>query len=94
MKRESAFKGPKTAVEFVSREVGGVVGATTSVQLPRNEKQVTNVKHSMNCTQDSDAGADHLFIVMQEAYTQDHTNSFVCDVRTAPDPAIVLAYDH
>ena len=40
-----------------------------------------------------DAAADNLFVVMQRAHTEDPSVQFVRGIRTAPDPAIVLAYD-
>ena len=84
-------------MEVISGEVGGIVGATASGQLPRNEKQVSNLKRKVTSTVSSgnhgDAAADNLFIVMQRAHTQDPNAMFVRDVKTAPEPAIVLAND-
>ena len=83
-------------MEVISGEVGGIVGATASGQLPRNEKQVSNLKRKVTSTVSSgkhgDAAADNLFIVMQRAHTQDPNAKFVRDVKTAPEPAI--ADDH
>ena len=71
---------------------------TASEQLPRNEKQVSNLKRKVTSTVSSgkhgDAAAANLFIVMQRAHTQDPNAMFVRDVKTAPEPAIVLADDH
>ena len=43
--------------------------------------------------QSSSAAADELFVVMQTAHTQDPKKKFVRDIKTAPEPAIVLADD-
>ena len=97
VKDECTSRGPKAVVEVVSGEAGGVVGASAPGQLPRNEKQVSNLKRKAKSTltsgQHCDAGADDLFIVMQRAHTQDPSNKFIRDVKTAPEPAIVLADD-
>ena len=37
--------------------------------------------------------ADELFAVMQRAHTQAPAHKFVRDIKTAPEPAIVLAED-
>ena len=37
-------KGPRGTLESISREIGGVVGAAASGELPRNEKLVSNTK--------------------------------------------------
>ena len=39
------------------------------------------------------AAADDLFVVMQRAHTEDPSAQFIRGIRTAPDPAIVLASD-
>ena len=40
-----------------------------------------------------DAAEDDLFVVMHRAHTEDPSAQFIRSIRTAPDPAIVLAYD-
>ena len=42
---------------------------------------------------EGDATADNLFVVMQRAHTEDPSAQFIRGIRTAPDPAIVLACD-
>ena len=44
IKEESSNKGPREIVEVVSRQAGGIVGAIAPGQLPRDEKQISNVK--------------------------------------------------
>ncbi len=98
VKEECLAKGPKATVEQVSSEVGGVLRASASAQLPRNEKQVANQRRRVKTAQASghpmNAAADDLFVIMQRAHTQDPTHQFVRDIKTAPEPAIVLACDH
>ena len=97
VKEECLIKGPKATVEQVSSQVGGVLCVSTSGQLPRNEKQVANQRRRAKATQASghptNVTADALFVIMQMAHTQDPTHKFVRDIKTAPEPAIVLAYD-
>ena len=96
IKEESLVKGPKAAVEGLSLKVGGLLGATASGQLPRNEKQISNAKlrsSAAKCESEIDSAADELFVVMQRAFTQDPLKKFIRDIKTAPEPAIVLADD-
>lgn len=88
---KSTNKGPREVVEGVSRQVGGILGATAPGQLPRDEKQISNIKKSKpSMVEDV---ADEVFVVMQRAYAQDTMNNFIRDIKTAPEPAIVLASD-
>ena len=68
------------------------MGAIAPGQLPRDEKQINNVKRgAQQGTMDS--VADELFVVIQRAYAQDTTNKFIRDIKIAPEPATVLADD-
>ena len=89
IKEESSTNGPKATVEIISSEVSGMLGASSSGQLPRNEKQVANVrgKGKMSSLTNSEA-IDDLFVIMQEAHTQDSHHKFVRDIKTSPEPAI------
>ena len=44
IKEDSSNKGPREIVEGVSRQVGGILRVTAPGQLPRDEKQISNVK--------------------------------------------------
>lgn len=94
IKENSVNVGPRVTVEGVSREGCGVLGATGSGQLPRDEKQVSNVKRRSRSMQQGtmDTVADELFVVMR-AHAQETRNKFIRDIKTAPEPAIVLADD-
>ena len=55
--------------------------------LRMNEQQVSYVAMSgTNC-------ADELFIVMQRCKKEDESGQFIRDVRTAPEPAMILVTD-
>lgn len=90
-------QGLKATVEHLSTVSGGVVGASAPGQLPRDEKQVTNMRKREKlrgrCGGPS-ADLDDLFVVMQQAHTEDPASKFVCGIRAAPDPAIVIAEDY
>jgi len=90
-------QGLKATVEHLSTVSGGVVGASAPGQLPRDEKQVTNMRKREKlrgrCGGPS-ADSDDLFVVMQQAHTEDPASKFVCGIRAAPDPAIVIAEDY
>ena len=87
-------QGPKETIEYASSQVGGVAQALGAGQLPRSEKQVTNMRRSEKLKgTNGDAAADNLFVVVQRAHTEDPSAQFICGIRTAPDPAIILAYD-
>ena len=60
IKEDSSNKGPREIVD-VSRQAGGILGAIAPGQLPRDEKQISNVKRR---TQQGmmDSVADELFV--------------------------------
>ena len=95
VRAESLQKGPKATVEQVSSEVGGVVHASAPGELPRNELQASNQRRKKARTSvlDMSVASDDLFVVMQQAHTQDPAHKFVRDIKTSPDPAIILASD-
>ena len=88
-------EGPKATIDYVSSQVGGVTQAQGPGQLPRSEKQITNIRRSLKVkhTCEGEAVADDLFVVLQRAHTEDPSSQFIRGIRTAPDPAIVLAFD-
>lgn len=87
LKEELAESGPKDAVSSVTAKVGGVVGANAPGQLPRGETQVSNVKRALKF---SGRDGDELYVMMQQSKAGD---DFVRDIKTTPDPAIILAND-
>ena len=88
--------GPKRTVSIVSQKVGGVTGATSPCDLPRNERQITYLKSRSVKPQHSgvqDPMADQVFTIMQQAKLEDRTERFVRDCRPSPEPAFVLSRD-
>ena len=74
MKKKCLKHGPKETVEHLSSVVGGVVNASAPGELPRNEKQVTNLRQQAKlkghvCGPSGEV--DDLFVVMQRAYSED-----------------------
>ena len=92
LKDEALTHGPKETVNLVSTAYGGMMSASLAGQLPRNEHQVSNIRHSVKKTTVSCID-DELFIAMTECKSKDITAQFVRDVKAAPDPALVLATD-
>ena len=97
IKKRCVKHGPKETVEHLSSAVGGVLSASASGELPRNEKQVTNLRQQAKLKGHAcgpSGEVDELFVVMQRAYSEDPGSKFIRSIRAAPDPAIVLAEDH
>ena len=69
-----------------------MIGASSAGQLPRDEHQVANIRHSRK-KGSANFEDDDLFIAMSECKSKDITARFVRDVKAAPDPALVLATD-
>lgn len=91
IKKECALQGPKATVEHLSSIAGGVLGASAPGELPRDEKQVINMKKRKEIAEKSGGDADDLFIVMQHARSDE--SNFVRAIRATPDPAVVIAAD-
>ena len=95
IKSESSTKGPRATIEQVSSEIGGILGASAPGELPSNELQVSNKRRKGKKVGEASVSAvtDDLFWIMQQAHTQDPEHTFVRDIKTAPEPAVVLASD-
>lgn len=81
---------------LLSSEVGGITGACTPGQLPRDEGQITRMRKKGKMKQRSEgstAVGDDLFVVMQRAYTADPLRKFVQAIGASPDPCIFLEDD-
>ena len=97
IKNKCSMHGPKETVEHLSSTVGGVSNASTPGELPRNEKQVTNLRQQAKLKRHAvgpSGEVDDLSVVLQRAYSEDPGSKFIRSIRAAPDPAIVLAEDH
>jgi hypothetical protein len=89
IKKEAQKHGPKETVSSVSKMGGGMMSASCAGQLPRNEHQVSNIRHAKKKAH----ADDELFIAMTECKSKDITARFVRDVKAAPEPALVLCKD-
>ena len=94
MKKEASIHKPKQVVESVYSESGGVVGARSLGELPRNRKQVQNIRHQRKGEATLMRGAkDELFIAIEQCKMAEGTERFVQDVKAAPLPMAILAFD-
>jgi len=88
---------PKSVVHSVSHTAGGVINAKPPRQLPGDEKQTSNFKNKEKQINvfgvSKEATAGNLFVVIQQAYSEDPSNKFVSAVNAAPEPAVVFATD-
>ena len=97
----TAGEGPKHIVSSISNATGGIIKASAPGKLPRDEKQVSNFKgKELDNSRilpvsgmSRDAAADNLFVVMQQAFTEDPSKKFIRAVNAAPEPAVVVATD-
>ena len=76
-------QGPKDVIESISFLVGGVTQAQGPGQLPRSERQVTNMRKSekVKGRSQGNAAADDLFVVMQRAHTEDPSAQFIRGIK-------------
>lgn len=95
LKKECPTRGPKATVERVSSAVAGVMSAAAPGQLPQDENQVSCLRKGKmkDAGPSQNAAADDLFVMMQRAHTEDPASKVLCDIKTAPEPAIMLAVD-
>ena len=86
------MKAPKKALREVEELQGGVVGANSTCDLPRNRKQMKNLKRSQQSSSTNNGHSDVLAHVMQMCKESCGTDSvFVQSVEAAPEPMCVLA---
>ena len=97
MQSESQHSGPKRTISVVFDKFGGVIGASSSCELPRNERQISYIKQRSNTKAQHTVGlsplADQVFVLMQQSKLEDQGGMFVRDCQPAPEPAFVLARD-
>ena len=56
--------GPKHTIGVVSKKVGGVMGASSASELPRNERQITYLKGCASKSEGAAVVADQVFAIM------------------------------
>ena len=88
--RELALKSlPKAVVYQATQSVGGEIHAQAMASLPRNRQQIANYRRSGTRKHDN-----VLYSVMLECkLTQGTADSFIRDVKAAPDPGCIMFYD-
>ena len=91
--KEECIKGsgPKKVVSDVSSRLGGVLAASDSCEIPRNEQQVLKLKKRMCSSELPYDGSDELAIVMHEALMESKSEQFVREVKCLREPAIIVA---
>ena len=89
LKQAATQKTPKRALQFVSDEQGGVLGAASAGALPRS-RQVKDMRR--NLKQDDDPLFSLMF--MCKAEEGKGKDQFVRVVNAAPFPMMMLAYDY
>ena len=77
--------------------MGGLTGAQCPGALPRDEKQVANARQSIKKPQVAmsiTSVGDELFMLMQQSKLGDSQGLFVCELKAAPEPGVVVARDY
>ena len=90
IKKECLSDGPKEVVSTITSEVGGVLDASCPGAMPRNEQQISDYKRRTTGIKKSD---DELYAVMVKAHLEDSNHKFVRDIKSFPEPAVLLASD-
>ena len=96
IKEEAESSSPKDSVRTVYNKQGGIMGATSIGELPRNRQQVSNIrsKISSNSSICSAKGLrDPLFMVMEQSKLCEAGDKFVRVVTACPEPMCLLAND-
>lgn len=86
----SIGKTPTECFDDVFEECGGVLNATSCGSVPRNKKQVSNIKSTLpKCTE-----RDPLFAVIEQCKQEEsRVQPFIRNVQGAPEAMCVLASD-
>ena len=85
--------GPKEVLSSMERTAGGILDATYPGQLPRNEQQISNFKHYAHEGTTCSTKGNELYSIMLQAHLEHKDQKFIRDIKTYPEPAIVLATD-
>ena len=96
IKQESKNGGPKDTVCKVYNKQGGMMGAKSLGELPRNRAQVANMRRSNDTTASlcsKKSLRDPLFMVMEQCKLQDGKDKFVRTVTACPESMCLLATD-
>ena len=96
IKHVSKSTGYKDTVSRMYNKQGGMMGANSLGELPRNRAQVANMRRSSDmahslCSKKS--FRDPLFMVMEQCKLKDGENKFVRTVTACPEPMCLLSTD-
>ena len=88
----SESKKPTKVIAEVEKVRGGVMQAQSTCELPRNRRQVYNLKQASKGHSESVLTKDTLAYIMQKCKeTSSTSGAFICCVEAAPEPMCVLA---
>ena len=85
--------GPKEVLSIMECKAGGILDATYPGQLPHNEQQISNFKHYVHDGTACSTKGNELYSIMLQAHFEHKDRKFIRDVKTYPEPAIVLVTD-
>ena len=84
---------PRNVYHYLFEEAGGVSGCQSMGDLPRNSKQVSNVRYKLSDSKSNDK--DGLYEIMKKCVDeQSRSNPFIRNVQAAPEATCVLAADY
>ena len=89
IKEKCSHSGPKQVIADLDCLSGGLVDASYPGQLARSEQQVTYYKR--RSTSSGSSEANDLYSIMLQAQMEEKGKKFIRDVKTYPEPAIVVA---
>ena len=96
IKEEAENSSPKDSVRIVYNKQGGIMGATSIGESPRNRRQVSNIRSKISSSSSicSAKGLrDPLFMVMEQSKLCESGDKFVRVVTACPEPMCLLAND-
>ena len=82
---------PKCALLKTMKDSGGVCGAESVGSLPRNVRQVKNVKHQLGLTSSAASKGDPLMAVLE--LQKGSYSGFICEVTCNDLPTVILFTD-
>ena len=91
---KSNFHAPKSTLNSISNDMGGVIGAKSPCDLPRNEHQVCYIKKKSSiAAEQPDKPPDEILALLLRAKSEDDGGKFVQETKVSPEPAFVVAQE-
>ena len=90
--KEAKKKTPKRTLQFVSKETGGILEATSAAALPCSRQQIKDARRKVMSKQDYDP----LYSVTYMCKVGEGTggDTFIRMVNAAPFPMMLIAFDY